>query len=453
MNLLFCPIKLKLAAIFSPNKKYSKGFLRKSLKHTHIILAFFVFVSNTYAQSVSTNFNLTDQILLKMQTETAIKKSNKDQRLDSVRTLTHYGLSDRLTLKYLFYNSEDLLISDTSYVYNISSECQLFKRISHNYDDKLRITQTTQESMTEDYNSSDGKTILGIEQMIYYKYNDTKLINKRSRSYSMVGDTNYYWEETYDYWYKDNRLDLYVYYIGSDTAVHKYYYKDTLGKTIINETYFMPGISRNAISDTSKWMNRSRDIIETDTINQKISILHQEQKLRYSYDSLFNIAIIQKKYTNEGVLREELLWNWISDVHLSVNPSNIGKWQLAMQTINTIDEFNNITKQVKTFWDARSEEWTEHETSFYYYNYNTTPTYSRAVENLSIYPIPANSYLIIQNDLKDQEEYLIYDSAGQLAKQGKILGNKLDIQELENGLYILQVRSKKKTLLSKFIKY
>jgi hypothetical protein len=55
-----------------------------------------------------------------------------------------------------------------------------------------------------------------------------------------------------------------------------------------------------------------------------------------------------------------------------------------------------------------------------------------------IYPNPVSSVLYVKN-ISKKANYKIYNSAGQLVSSGIILNNKIDVHNLINGLYVIDI--------------
>jgi len=72
-------------------------------------------------------------------------------------------------------------------------------------------------------------------------------------------------------------------------------------------------------------------------------------------------------------------------------------------------------------------------------------------QDLNIYPNPASDFIYIKN-LKDAENYKILDMSGRIVAQGKLDDNEIDIKNLQEGNYILQIKSKESIKNFKFVK-
>jgi hypothetical protein len=69
------------------------------------------------------------------------------------------------------------------------------------------------------------------------------------------------------------------------------------------------------------------------------------------------------------------------------------------------------------------------------------------------YPNPANTRLFIKTEDNSLSQYQIYNSIGQVMKQGKLTENCVDVSGLPKGIYFIQLNVKNGQMLnSKFIK-
>jgi hypothetical protein len=73
-----------------------------------------------------------------------------------------------------------------------------------------------------------------------------------------------------------------------------------------------------------------------------------------------------------------------------------------------------------------------------------------ANNNLTIYPNPANSHINFSENVNGNA--YIYSSNGVLAKQIYVLGNGINVSDLQTGLYVLVIESENQTYKSSFIK-
>lgn len=74
-------------------------------------------------------------------------------------------------------------------------------------------------------------------------------------------------------------------------------------------------------------------------------------------------------------------------------------------------------------------------------------------KELKIYPNPANTILFIKTEDNSLSQYQIYNSIGQMLKQGKLTENSVDVSGLPKGIYFIQLNFKNGQMFNlKFIK-
>jgi len=71
--------------------------------------------------------------------------------------------------------------------------------------------------------------------------------------------------------------------------------------------------------------------------------------------------------------------------------------------------------------------------------------------DILIYPNPVSTILNVKN-ISARGNYKIYNSAGQVVSSGIILNNKIDVHNLINGVYVIDIEDSKGTVQKKFIK-
>ena len=73
-------------------------------------------------------------------------------------------------------------------------------------------------------------------------------------------------------------------------------------------------------------------------------------------------------------------------------------------------------------------------------------------DQITVYPNPAKNTLFITL-VKDGSKFTLYNAIGQLVKKGIIIGNKIDVSSLINGVYVIDIDAQEgKKAQIKFIK-
>ena len=73
-------------------------------------------------------------------------------------------------------------------------------------------------------------------------------------------------------------------------------------------------------------------------------------------------------------------------------------------------------------------------------------------QNIKLYPNPAEENLFVELEKNSKADYAIYDLIGKVEKVGQLanLKNHIDISDLSTGMYIIQIKTEKKTTSYKF---
>jgi enterochelin esterase-like enzyme len=71
--------------------------------------------------------------------------------------------------------------------------------------------------------------------------------------------------------------------------------------------------------------------------------------------------------------------------------------------------------------------------------------------DISIYPNPTNDYLLVDGELGNQATYIIYDVMGRVMITGMLNDKRIDVSSLNPGIYILEVRGKRRNAGLRFM--
>lgn len=84
-------------------------------------------------------------------------------------------------------------------------------------------------------------------------------------------------------------------------------------------------------------------------------------------------------------------------------------------------------------------------------NITLTSIENNSIQNLEVYPNPATSLIQIVGDF-NQATYTIYSVNGQLIDKSSLTNSNINISELDNGVYFLEIEDKNKRSFTKFVK-
>ena len=81
---------------------------------------------------------------------------------------------------------------------------------------------------------------------------------------------------------------------------------------------------------------------------------------------------------------------------------------------------------------------------------NLASVNENAMNELDLYPNPSVDYLIVKNGVVSN--YSVINAAGVTVQSGDVMGNKIDVRNLENGNYFIQLNGQNNTQTKRFIK-
>lgn len=81
---------------------------------------------------------------------------------------------------------------------------------------------------------------------------------------------------------------------------------------------------------------------------------------------------------------------------------------------------------------------------------NLASVNENTINDLDIYPNPSVDYLIVKNGVVSN--YSVINAAGVTVQSGDVMGNKIDVRNLENGNYFIQLNSQNGAQTKRFIK-
>jgi hypothetical protein len=107
---------------------------------------------------------------------------------------------------------------------------------------------------------------------------------------------------------------------------------------------------------------------------------------------------------------------------------------------------NKIISQTKLHYNLLTNDYDVPITRITYdYDNSITPLSTKnfeGVNNVNVYPNPSNEFILISG-LQKNENIKIYDVLGKVAKEKSVMPNqKIDIQDLNNGIYFLKIENR-----------
>lgn len=189
------------------------------------------------------------------------------------------------------------------------------------------------------------------------------------------------------------------------------------------------------------WIDRCRNIACVFFVRRTLGIVQPTHtQLRNLVEQFIPIKLQQPTITlngnqlqssyqngNQWYLNDTIL---IGETNQFINPTQNGNYSVKYTSEEGCEIFSN-------YFNYTSLSITEHT------NQGT----------VSIFPNPANTTLFIKAEDNSLSQYQIYNSIGQMLKQGKLTENSIDLSGLPKGIYLIQLNFKNgQTFHSKFIK-
>jgi hypothetical protein len=152
-------------------------------------------------------------------------------------------------------------------------------------------------------------------------------------------------------------------------------------------------------------------------------------------------------WTESGQLLHASYFTWEAD-------GDTGKWIEATRIDNRYDAYGNLLQYDKTFYDARTGKWeTEHSKTFYYTYLETGLADNRAKSgSLSIYPNPAGDEIRISGLSGKGWRYTVYNLYGQPVASGRPEDQAIDVRNLMQGIYLLEIMDRNSFYSGRFVK-
>lgn len=393
------------------------------------------------------------------------------QAYDSINSAWNPAFSDKFT-----YNMDGENTLYAGYTWNFTTGSpDPNVRIEYDYDSNGYLTGI--------HNFSRDSTVA------YIKWNETlKILYSVSSEGNINESTTYAWDDaagdlepalkidfTYDAAGNDTEEDNYVW----DTDLNDW----TLGARTVNTYDANNNITDSEFSVTSDgsfWLTYSKDEYTYDSgglLSQKISYqlnymtlsLDQSAKEEYTYNSDGNNTEVMYYKWQAGIWdpdkSEEYQFDSNGNMISMIDKTNPGDGNLVNNTKTEISYntsfasdniilpeitaqlvyYSSVTNMVTgyTSYQWTNGQWMNKEkAALYYTNVNSTLAGTVPEKNISIYPVPAASYLNIQNNSPDEEEAILISSDGRVMLERNFTNHiSLPVGNIPSGIYVVKVKS------------
>lgn len=395
------------------------------------------------------------------------------QQLDSIINL-QWNINDaqwiNLNKTSYTYNDSANLLEEINFLWN--NNWQYSTKITYEYDNDTNLIN----KITYLWNNS---SWIGSSK-IHYTYtqlNEPLVVE----TYKWVNNA---WKDSLkeEYIYNNNLLAERIFYVYQNntwvnSAKIEYSY-DNYENLILEIFYYW---------DNANWINSTKTEYTYDTFNNLISSIYYEYlfswapktKREYTYDSSNNLITTiyynwistwenlwktEYSYNNYGDMEQDITYSWD-------NQSN--SWVQGRKVVRTYDNnytFDDMILPISINYDLFSHkllnemsyQWNNNlwinntNIQYYYSDFNNQGISELNTTNFNLYPNPSHDFIYIDliNIYSDDIIFRLFDVLGNAIIETKLnKNNKIDIADLNNGIYIYQIIYNKKIINGKLLKY
>ncbi len=303
----------------------------------------------------------------------------------------------------LFYDTDDKLIYDKDFTWNENTQTwDLFQKWNYYYNNQDQIN----EEIIENWDTLNNQWINYEKINFHFDVNDY-----------IISDTIRYWDSVYNNWYLYNNTQI---------------TNNTNGKPLsrITEVYdTLNQVWYNNQKNTLTYNNDGK-ITKTTTYN-------------WSDGDWQNVAKTEYEYNINGLdsLITYYFWN-----------INTNDWMYFNKYIFKYDNNNNSEELISKNWNSNTNQWENSSKNILFWNQYSTKRKILDQYNFILYPNPATNYINFNDPQLNNSAYIIYTNSGKKVKNGFIKNNKININNLKTGIYILEINSSKGKIVKKIIK-
>lgn len=174
-------------------------------------------------------------------------------------------------------------------------------------------------------------------------------------------------------------------------------------------------------------------------------VKYLEKEYNVPTDSLQNSNRTVFKYDENDNLLEDLYQFW--DIGNEI-------WFNASKSQYTYDEHDNLIQDLNQYW-TNDELQDVSKNNYYWSQFTFYDDSNEQAGNLfSIVPNPVkNSFKLVLSDYPEKAEISIFSLSGQLLKRLMISDHQsVDVRELKEGIYIIQIKTGTRTCHIRFVK-
>lgn len=361
-----------------------------------------------------------------------------EQKLETERVRLEWNDESWVNLsKYeFFYNSNNNETEQSNYDWDIENEIWVNSyRVEYSYNEQ----------------NLHNEFVIWIKD---YQTNILERIEKYEMYYnaagSVIDQTVFRWDKILSGWTNYGKTNTFY---GPNVQSNDYYSWDsTVWKLYKHSGYRIDsliGTSNNYFlrNDTSWVHTQSGEVF----YNSNGSIIGQETyRFQESHNYWFGSVKFDRLYDENDQYDGQINYDW--------NFTN-EEWIYDRKSIVGHNENQIFNYYQNLEWSTIEDKWNPvNSTTYYFKNVSSLNENLSKKSDLHIYPNPCNNLLTIETiGLENVDiEYQIYSISGRLIKEGSIVASdsrELDVSNLNNGFYLLKVKSDKKQYSNKFVKF
>jgi len=203
-------------------------------------------------------------------------------------------------------------------------------------------------------------------------------------------------------------------------------------------------ISQTLDIETEEWVNSSQHLLSYDENNNNVVYLGKTWD--NETEEWINSHKAMNTYNELGQYTEQQFQNWDLEA---------GEWLNTSQYLYFYDENENMSYQTKQTWDTIINDWVYNWRYDYFYSEFEFNNINEAHGNLiSIYPNPATEKIRVSGDvLLKKANISIYSISGKKMKSVFLNNqNEIDIKNLPEGVYLVEIQTKKGDIVKRLVK-
>ncbi len=378
---------------------------------------------------------------------TIILDNNTNQWINSDSTIMSYYAHDKThTLLSFSWNKCNNQWSDTTHYKELTESKKYITYIFRNWDyTNCKFTSGYKHSYTiNDDGNYDSILIFKLDtannvwvkskKKTYFYYTENLIYNILEQKWNHNKEQWENYQKIEDEYNQDKQLITENYLVWNNIK-KQWQYSMQKVLSYDNNGWLINIVTKHWDYINNKWVNSSRILIHYTANTQTTTY----QSWDANNSQWVNTSQFIFNYNNTGKLLEQIdqLWD-----------SNNNKWDNTDKYEYVYDSADNQTEYNYYQWNTGS--WVLKSQDKFFYSQMSYNGIASVKMNIKISPNPAYNELVIYGLTKG--EYKITTLSGKTLMHSKLHSNRINIQALPSGIYILEIKNDNKKYYSRFIK-